>query len=73
MQSFVISLQTIPLLLFVALLGMVAAYAAITLFDKRLWPTLDFAKALAKDNRAVGMVVAAIIFGVFYLVAQAVA
>ena len=40
MQSFVISLQTIPLLLFVALLGMATTYAAITLFDKHLNPEL---------------------------------
>ena len=69
MQSFVISLQTIPLLLFVALLGMAAAYAAITLFDKHLNP--EFCQSAGKRQPRCWDGGGCHHFLGFYLVAQA--
>ncbi len=73
LQTIVQALYTIPLLLFAAVLGLGLATLAVRLFDAWLLPQVDFSAELRKQNSAVGIVVGALVFGVFYLIAQAVA
>ena len=52
-NPFILSLGTLRLLFFVAVLGLAMAYGAVRAFDKWLWPDVHFDEELSKDNVAV--------------------
>jgi membrane-bound lytic murein transglycosylase F len=57
----------------VALLGLVLVLVALRLLDRLLFPDLSFESALGSNNVAVGIFLAAVVFGIFFLVSRATA
>lgn len=67
------TLLTIATLFAVAVAALVLVIAAIRSLDRWVFPEISFGKALADNNLAVGIFLAALAFGIFFLVGRAVA
>ena len=67
------TLLTLATLFAVALLALALVLAAVRGLDRWVFPGLPFEQALRENNLAVGVFLAALVFGIFFLMSHAVA
>ena len=65
------TLTTLVTLFAVALAALALCILALRAVDRLVFPDLSFARALADNNVAVGIFLAALVFGIFFLVSNA--